>query len=623
MADDELAKQKPDSAYSQGMTYFQEGDWQAAIHAFEQHLELEPEDEVARRALQEAQFRAKLDSGATIRPKRRVIRWRAILIRGAIVAVLAILVVGGYGVVRSRVAPLIAESREDRRLTKLEDDAAALLKAGDLDRAEEKYKELLAEVPDSIAAEEGLKQVATAREISSTYDRAVALQQSEDFGGALQLFTEIQLKQPSYRDVSSRIAEVQQQQMLSQLFAEAEADYNAGLSEEALSEYTELKELNVSYQRDLVHQRLFDLNMKLGLALLEQDPPGANAVQQALDYFESALTLEPRDTEAKQERRLALQFLDAQEPYQAGQWAETIDALSTLYAQRPDYLHGLAVKMLYDSYIKSADQQFLAGECYKAYVQYDAANLLPVNGKALARSGLSRTQSCLTPTPTVTATPTSTPKPTSTRRPTRTPVPPTSTPWPLETMHNKILFVSDNPDQPGLWMMDPSGENRQFIGQQYRYFGFLQALQEKEARSPDGNYTAYVADAAPALPQIWISFPPSDQWGPIPPKQITHLAQVSYDPAWSPDGSKIAFVNQDLGSDDIWVVDADGKNPTVLTRNLWEWDKSPSWSPDSTRIVFWSNRSVLKQIYVMQANGQGVLNISNTTWEEYDPIWLK
>ena len=61
--------------------------------------------------------------------------------------------------------------------------------------------------------------------------------------------------------------------------------------------------------------------------------------------------------------------------------------------------------------------------------------------------------------------------------------------------------------------------------------------------------------------------------------------------AWSPDGTRLAFAAENLGSDDpywgrhIWVIEADGSNMVQLTSGS-QWDNRPSWSPDGNQIVF-------------------------------------
>jgi Tol biopolymer transport system component len=58
-------------------------------------------------------------------------------------------------------------------------------------------------------------------------------------------------------------------------------------------------------------------------------------------------------------------------------------------------------------------------------------------------------------------------------------------------------------------------------------------------------------------------------------------------PAWSPDGTRIAYerLTHTDGDNDIWVMDADGTNRGSVTRN-WRSDYNPSWSPDGTMLVF-------------------------------------
>jgi Tol biopolymer transport system component len=63
---------------------------------------------------------------------------------------------------------------------------------------------------------------------------------------------------------------------------------------------------------------------------------------------------------------------------------------------------------------------------------------------------------------------------------------------------------------------------------------------------------------------------------------LTNSAADDRAPAWSPDGTKIAFVRRG----DIFVMDADGSNPTNLTYSQSMDNQGPAWSPDGTRIAF-------------------------------------
>ncbi len=94
------------------------------------------------------------------------------------------------------------------------------------------------------------------------------------------------------------------------------------------------------------------------------------------------------------------------------------------------------------------------------------------------------------------------------------------------------------------------------------------------------------------------------------------------DPAWSPDGSKIAFTAErkffdpeigiELDDSEIYVMNADGSGQRNLTNSSGDSDESPSWSVDGSQIFFQSMRfnqgseheSIFAEaIYVMNADG--------------------
>ena len=106
---------------------------------------------------------------------------------------------------------------------------------------------------------------------------------------------------------------------------------------------------------------------------------------------------------------------------------------------------------------------------------------------------------------------------------------------------------------------------------------------------------------------------------------LTNNTAWDSSPAWSPDGSKIAFVSSRDGNDEIYVVNADGSGVTRLTyNNERDFDWAPSWSPDGSKIAFtFCCLDDKKGIYVMNADGSGVTKLIQWGWGTFDfgPSW--
>jgi uncharacterized repeat protein (TIGR01451 family) len=66
-------------------------------------------------------------------------------------------------------------------------------------------------------------------------------------------------------------------------------------------------------------------------------------------------------------------------------------------------------------------------------------------------------------------------------------------------------------------------------------------------------------------------------------------------------------------------MNTDGSGQTRLTADA-GFDGYPAWSPDGTKLAFSSNRSGQAYIYVMNANGTGVTQLSNQMYS-YNPVW--
>jgi Tol biopolymer transport system component len=69
-----------------------------------------------------------------------------------------------------------------------------------------------------------------------------------------------------------------------------------------------------------------------------------------------------------------------------------------------------------------------------------------------------------------------------------------------------------------------------------------------------------------------------------PARQLTFDPASDIHPAWSPDGSRIAFVSNRNGLFNIWIVAAGGGEARPITTN--PGDNLPTWSPDGRWLAF-------------------------------------
>ncbi len=116
--------------------------------------------------------------------------------------------------------------------------------------------------------------------------------------------------------------------------------------------------------------------------------------------------------------------------------------------------------------------------------------------------------------------------------------------------------------------------------------------------------------------------PPVVVGGPAVPvitnvEQLTDLVGVESSPALSPDGKTLLFVAEDGGDADIFLMRVGGANPINLTPNSDADDLDPAFSPDGERIAFASGREG-GGIFVMGATGENPRRMSDAG---FDPAW--
>jgi TolB protein len=102
------------------------------------------------------------------------------------------------------------------------------------------------------------------------------------------------------------------------------------------------------------------------------------------------------------------------------------------------------------------------------------------------------------------------------------------------------------------------------------------------ASNQSGNYDIYLmkADGTGAIPLT--NDPADEMW-----------------PKWSPDGTKISYGKDPYGSNEVWVMNADGSNKTLVKAGGWP----PCWLPDNSGLIYTRYEENRAKVYKINLNG--------------------
>jgi Tol biopolymer transport system component len=187
----------------------------------------------------------------------------------------------------------------------------------------------------------------------------------------------------------------------------------------------------------------------------------------------------------------------------------------------------------------------------------------------------------------------------------------------------KIAYSATlGPDDSDIFIMSADGSNKINVTNKPSFNG-------EPAWSPDGSKIAFVS-YRDGNDEIYVMN--TDGSNAI---RLTNNTSIEGYPTWSPNGAKIAFVSDrdidvnygfppsNINPNEIYTMNSDGTNVVRLTNNIY-FDYYPAWSPDGTKIAFTSARDGGSSgIYVMNADGSNQSRLTDGYCSAWSPDGTK
>jgi tetratricopeptide (TPR) repeat protein len=462
-----------------------------------------------------------------------------------------------------------------------------------------------------VAAYQGLQERAALnrQEAVIHYERGMAHMQAKEYELAVAEFEHALRLDPSQREAREALRDAKTialtqptptsatlNEAVVAIFDEAQALAQEQRWEEVVQRLTQVRDLAPNFHAQEVSDMLYTANFNLGMELISNDQ-----TSQGIHALEGALAERPGDVEASRQLDMASLYASAQASWSAD-WPSTIDYLEQLYTLKPDYLD--VRNTLYQAYEDYGDDLAAEQAWCVAEVQYKEATMLKP-GSEIQFKQAEAARLCRTPT----TSPVTAPRATATRAASSGSVTPlTATAISTPTISNasgSVIFSRFN-EKNAHWeivAVSPAGSIPDVI--------LADATQP--APSPDSRLLAYHSEIDQSEGLHVLNVASGEDI------RVTTFREDAT-PDWAPDNLRFVFPSQRSGDRrwQVYIAWADGKgDPVALVQG-----RTPAWSPNGTLIAYQGTDAQGNNpgLYLMDAQGGPSARI---TQDESDraPAW--
>ncbi len=190
----------------------------------------------------------------------------------------------------------------------------------------------------------------------------------------------------------------------------------------------------------------------------------------------------------------------------------------------------------------------------------------------------------------------------------------------ISQQRNQVAFIGDITGNPDLFLQAFNPESGP-VGKPYQIFSAPRATQGSPAFSPDGRRVAFVSnkDGSPRIYVMEIPGRGADIKN-LSPRLVSKINRENSAPAWSPDGSKLAYCSLTKSVRQIWVHDFDTNEERQVTQGPGN-KENPTWAPNSLHLMFNSTGGSGSELYMVNLNQPEAVKVTSGSGEKRFPNW--